>query len=200
MTLKQIENDLHSNLGMSRRLYTVVPGIIILLAVFRVVLPAAASAHQPRALPPKVVSAAPGIHPLGHGKHHIWGFKVYSATLWIVGQKWSAEKPHAMELEPGRNIPAASLVEAALDEMRDLKLGDTTRLGTWEQEMRRLVPDVKEGDVFVIFCPSGGDTLVFLDNRPTGEIQDPSLCPAIMSIWLHPASSKEELRRALLGH
>ena len=184
---------------MHTRLYTVLPRIIIVLAVFGLVIPITASAHKPHALPPEVVSAAPGIHPLGHGRHHIWGFEVYRATLWIVGLKWSAEKPHAMELEPGRTIPADSLVEAALDQMQDLRLGDAVKLQTWAREMRRLVPDVRKGDIFVIFCSSGGETLVFLDNRKTGEVQDTSLCPAIMSIWLHPESSKGELRRALLG-
>lgn len=83
--------------------------------------------------------------------------------------------------------------------MQDLRLGDAVKLQTWAREMRRLVPDVRKGDIFVIFCSSGGETLVFLDNRKTGEVQDTSLCPAIMSIWLHPESSKGELRRALLG-
>jgi hypothetical protein len=185
---------------MRSRLYTDLLSIIVALAAFGLAIPIPASASKPRALPPEVVSAAPGIHPLGHGRHHIWGVEVYRATLWIVGLKWSVVKPHAMELEPGRSIPADSLVEAALDEMRDLKLGDAAKLQTWGSEMRQLVPDVRKGDAFVIFCPSGGETLVFLDNRKTGEVRDTSLCPAIMGIWLHPASSKGELRRSLLGH
>jgi hypothetical protein len=185
---------------MRSRLPTVLLSIIIALLAFGLVMPITASAHKPRALPPEVVSAAPGIHPLGHGRHHVWGFEVYRATLWIVGLKWSAMKPHAMELEPGHSIPADSLVEAALEEMRDLKLGDPAKLQTWAREMRQLVPDVNKGNIFVIFCPSDGETLVFLDNRKTGEVQDSSLCPAIMSIWLHPETSKGELRHALLRH
>ena len=185
---------------MHSRLYSDLLRIIFALTAFGLAISIPASAHKPHALPPEIVSAAPGIHPLGHGRHHIWGIEVYRATLWIVGLKWSAVKPHAMELQPGRSIPADSLVEAALDEMRELKLGDAAKLQTWAGEMHQLVPDVRKGDIFVIFCPSGGQTLVFLDNRKTGEVQDTSLCPAIMGIWLHPETSKGELRRTLLRH
>jgi hypothetical protein len=155
-------------------------------------------AHAPGALPPAVISDAPGIHPLGHGKHAVWGITVYSATLWVVGRTWTLKQPHAMELESGRSIPADSLVKAAVDEMRDLKLGDRTQVQTWSGEMRKVLPNLKKGDKLVIFCPASGKTIVFVDDRETGEVDDTSLCPAVMNIWLHPAASKSDLRRSLL--
>jgi len=157
-----------------------------------------ADAHKPRALPPDIVSQAPDIHPLGHGKREVWGFKVYHATLWVCGHSWSASEPHAVELEPARTIPAATLIDAALEEMHDLNLGNKAKLQVWRHEMQEIVPNVKQGDEFVIFCPVSGKTLVYLDSRQKGEVDDTTLCPAIMSIWLHPASSQQDLRRALL--
>lgn len=104
-----------------------------------------------------------------------------------------------MELEAGRSIPADSLVEAALDEMRDLNLGNRAKVQARTGETHRVVPSLKQGDSLVIFCPARGQTLVFLDDRKTGELDDTSFCPAIMSIWLHPASGQGELLRALLN-
>ena len=158
-----------------------------------------AYAHTPHALPPDIVSQVPGIHPLGHGKRQVWGMKVYHATLWVSGRSWSASEPHAVELEPARTIPASTLIDAALEEMHDLNLGDEARLQVWRREMQEYVPNIKQGDRFVIFCPVSGKTIIYLDNRQKGEVDDTTLCPAIMSIWLHPASSHQELRRALLG-
>jgi hypothetical protein len=158
-----------------------------------------AYAYKPRALPPAIVSQVPHIHPLGHGKREVWGFKVYHATLWVSGRSWNASDPHAVELEPARTIPAATLIDAALEEMHDLNLGNKARLKVWRREMQEIVPSVKQGDDFVIFCPVSGKTLVYLDGHQKGEVDDTTLCPAIMSIWLHPASSQQELRRALLS-
>lgn len=159
-----------------------------------------AYARKPHALPPDIVSQVPGIHPLGHGKREVWGIKVYHATLWVSGHSWTTSEPHAVELEPARTIPAATLIDAALEEMHDLNLGDEARLQVWRRELWEIVPTkVKQGDRFVIFCPVSGKTFVYVDNRQKGEVDDTTLCPAIMSIWLHPASSHQELRRALLG-
>lgn len=157
-----------------------------------------ADAYKPSPLPPDVVAQAPGIHPLGHGKRKVWGFKVYHATLWVCGRSWSASEPHAVELKPSRTIPANTLIDAALEEMRELNLGNESRLQTWRQEMTQLVPNVKDGDRFVIFCPTSGKTLVYLDGHRRGEVDDTTRCPAIMGIWLNPASSQQELRRKLL--
>jgi hypothetical protein len=168
-------------------------GAIALLGFERI-----AGAHAPRALPLEIVSQAPGIHPLGHGERKVWGLKIYGATLWVSGRSWSASEPHAVELEPARAISAANLVDAAVDEMRKLSLGDKGRLKVWRTEMQEIVPNVKRGDCFVIFCPASGKTVVYLDGRQTGEVDDATLCPAIMNIWVHPGSSQQELRRALL--
>jgi hypothetical protein len=157
-----------------------------------------AYAHKTGALPPAIVSQVPDMHPLGHGKRTVWGLKVYHATLWVSGHSWTPSEPHAVELEPARTIPAATLLEAALEEMHDLNLGNEARLKVWRSEMGAIVPSVKQGDDLVIFCPVSGKTLVYLDGRERGTVDDTTLCPAIMSIWLHPATSQQELRRALL--
>lgn len=162
---------------------------------------ATALAQQPgghRPLPQQVLSEAPGMHPFGKGRQTVWGIRVYDATLWIVGLQWSANAPHALDIEPGRAVPAETLVKNAIAEMRDLKVGDESKLRIWKAEMRKVVPSVKQGDQVVIFCSRSNQTLVYFNDSRVGEIDDPSFCPAVMSVWLHPETKHQAMRKALL--
>jgi hypothetical protein len=153
-----------------------------------------------RPLPPQVSSTAPGIHPFGKGRHSWWGIRMYDATLWIVGPQWSAAAPHALDIEPGRDVPADTLVNNAIAEMRDLKVGDESKLRIWQAEMKKVLPNVRQGDQVVIFCADTNRTLAYLNNSSTGEVDDPSFCPAVMSVWLHPQTKHQAMRKSLLGH
>src|ERR1700756_1766568 len=107
-------------------------------------LAAPAIAQQPgahRPLPQQVLSEAPGMHPFGKGRHTLWGIRVYDATLWIVGPQWSAAAPHALDIEPGRDVPSDTLVKSAIAEMRDLKVGNERQLGIWQAEMKKILPN-----------------------------------------------------------
>jgi hypothetical protein len=91
------------------------------------------------------------------------------------------------------------LVKNAIKEMRDLKVGDESRLKTWQAEMTKVIPNVRPGDQIVIFCSDTNRTLVYLNDSSTGEVDDPSFCPAIMSVWLHPQTKHQAMRKSLLG-
>jgi Chalcone isomerase-like len=157
---------------------------------------AAPPAHRP--LPPQVVSQAPEMRPLGKGRHSWWGVQMYDATLWIVGPQWSAAGTHALDLEPSRVVPADTLVKNAIKEMRDLKVGDESKLKTWQAELTKVIPNVRPGDQIVIFCPDTNRTLIYLNDSSNGEVDDPSFCPAIMSVWLHPQTKHQAMRKSLL--
>jgi hypothetical protein len=154
--------------------------------------------HRP--LPPQVLSMAAGMHPFGKGRHSWWGIRMYDATLWIVGSQWSDAKPHALDIEPGRTVPADTLVSNAIAEMRDLKVGDESKLRIWQAEMRKVIPNVQQGDQIVIFCSDTNRTLTYLNDSSIGEVDDPSFCPAVMSVWLHPQTKHQAIRKSLLGH
>jgi len=159
----------------------------------------AAQSFTPKPLPESVKSQAPGIRPLGRGRETLWGIHVYDATLWIVGDRYTPAEPHALDVEPGRRVSADTLVNNAINEMRRLKLGDASQLASWRLEMTRLMPNVTSGDQVVVFCPSDAKTLMYYNGRSQGEVDDASLCPAIMNVWLHPAS-KSSMRKSLLAH
>jgi hypothetical protein len=110
---------------------------------------------------------------------------MYDATLWIVGPQWSASGPHALDLEPSRAVSADTLVKNAMGEMRDLKVGDESQLKIWQTEMKKVIPNVRPGD---------------LNDSSTGEVDDQSFCPAVMSVWLHPQTKHQAMRKSLLGH
>jgi hypothetical protein len=150
-------------------------------------------------LPAPVESQAPGIRPLGRGRQTVWGIRVYDATLWVVGIRFTPAEPHAIDVEAGKSVSADTLIKTVMDEMSRLKLGDAPQLAAWRQELTRLIPSVSSGDQIVVFCPSEAKTLVYYNGRSQGEVDDATLCPAIMSVWLHPASQNKEMRKSLLA-
>jgi hypothetical protein len=160
----------------------------------------AAQPVTPKPLPEPVASQAPGIRPLGRGRETLWGLHVYDATLWVVGVRYTPAEPHALDIEAGRTVSSDTLVNSAIDEMRRLKLGDPSQLASWRAEARRLIPNLKPGDQVVVFCPSDAKTLVFYNGRSRGEVDDPTLCPAVMNVWLHPQSKSTTMRKSLLAH
>jgi hypothetical protein len=161
---------------------------------------AAQSSGTNRPLPQQLLSKAPGMHPLGRGRHTVWGIRVYDATLWIDGPQWSPDEPQALDIEPSRTVPAETLVKHAISEMRDLKVGDESKLRRWGTEMRKVMPNVKEGDQVVIFCSAEKPTFLYLNDSTVGEIDDSSFCPAVMSVWLHPQTKYQAMRNSLLRH
>ena len=154
---------------------------------------------SPKPLPEPVKAQAPGIRPLGRGRETVWGVRVYDATLWIVGVRYTPAEPHALDVEAGRKVGADQLVNSAMDEMRRLNLGDAAQLASWRAELKRLIPNVQPGDQVVVFCPSDAKTITYYNGRTRGEVDDPTLCPAIMNVWLHP-NSKSSMRKSLLAH
>src|SRR5260370_33213020 len=80
----------------------------------------------PKPLPAPVQSQAPGIRPLGRGRETLWGIRVYDATLWVVGDRFTPAEPHALDVGPGRSVSADTLVNNVLDEIRRLKLAEAS--------------------------------------------------------------------------
>ena len=64
--------------------------------------------------------------------------------------------------------------------------------------MKKVIPNVQQGDQIVIFCSDTNRTLAYLNDSRTGEVDDPSFCPAIMSVWLHPQTKHQAMRKSLL--
>ncbi len=157
-----------------------------------------AQSNALRPLPPPVLSQAPGIRPLGKGRHSYWGIQMYDATLWIVGPRWSESQPHALDIEPNKAVSSDVLISSAVAEMRSLKVGDERKLRAWQAEMKQVIPNLQPRDQVVIFCSDANHTIVYVNDKIVGKVDDPSFCPAVMSVWLHPQTKHQSMRKSLL--
>ena len=61
------------------------------------------------------------------------------------------------------------------------------------------IPNIQPRDQVVIFCSDTNRTIAYLNDSSTSEVEDPSFCPAVMSVWLHPQTKHQEMRKSLLG-
>ncbi len=172
------------------------------------VLPAAPAlaTQDMRALP--TAAAHTDWRQWGSGEMRWYGFALYRATLYVAGREPVAAagrgaedspygSPFALALEYRRDIPGARIVEASVDEMRRLGAADSD-LQRWEGEMKRLFPDVRNGDTITgFFLPDRGARF-YLGSRALGEIADPDFARRFFAIWLDPRTAAPAVRAALL--
>ncbi len=132
----------------------------------------------------------------GSGAMTWFGLSIYQATLWVAGQSVDSS-PMALQLDYLRDIPRERLVQTSLDEMRRLG-ADEAQLVRWANDLRRVFPEVKEGDSIVgVHYPGRGASFYFR-GQLTGDVADAEFARRFFSIWLDPASRSPALRSALL--
>jgi hypothetical protein len=151
-----------------------------------------------QALPDALRSEAPGLRQWGSGEMTWFGISLYRATLWVAGESpESSSSTTALQLDYRRDIPRERLVQTSLDEMRRLG-ADEAQLKGWEGELRRVFPDVKEGETIVGVHYPGRGAKFFHQGQATGEISDAQFARRFFAIWLDPASRSPGLRAALI--
>ncbi len=135
----------------------------------------------------------------GSGEMSWLGFALYRATLWVAGDPASlpADSPTALQLDYRRDIPRDRLVQTSVDEMRRLGASDA-QLQRWEPELRRVFPEVKEGESIVGVHYPGKRAVFYHRGRITGEVADGDFARLFFAIWLDPRSRSPGLRAALL--
>ena len=94
-------------------------------------------------LPEQVARDFPDLKLAGEGRLRWFGLHVYDASLWINGARWNGEQEFALDIRYARDIKSRRLVQTSLDEIRRLGFGDEQRLAIWEEEMTRVLPDVR---------------------------------------------------------
>ena len=132
----------------------------------------------------------------GSGEMTWLGFSLYRATLWVAGSDPSSA-PIALQLDYRRDISRDSLVRSSLDEMRRLG-ADEAQLKRWEIDLRRVFPDVKEGQSIVGVHHTGRGASFYHQGLARGEVADAEFGRLFFAIWLDPASRSPTLRTALL--
>ena len=135
------------------------------------------------------------LSPYGKGEFRRFGFLIYEAALW--GGNNPQQPPLALQLTYKRNIEGRKIVDASVQEMRQLGASEQS-LKTWELQMGQIFPDVKPGDQITGVYKSGGAVFLY-NNRELGEIRDPEFARYFFAIWLDPRTSAPGLRQHLLG-
>lgn len=171
-----------------------------LVALFALLLPLTAAAQS---APAFVKQALPEATLIGQGMYRWFGLSVYKARLWgdktqVTPTGWQANS-FALELEYTRTLYGEKIAIASIDEIKKLGLGSATQHAQWLADMKKIFPDVDEGQQLTgVFTP-GQASRFFFNGKHVGDIADPEFGLAFFGIWLHPKTSAPKLRQALLG-
>lgn len=134
---------------------------------------------------------------VGSGQFRWWGFLVYDASLWAPLGDYRPGSPFALSLRYAREISKADIVEASIDQMRDLGL-PVGRHPEWSKKLNQVMASVKAGDTLTGVYTPGQGAVFFHNDKLTGQV-DERLAKAFFAIWLDPKTSQPQLRQALLG-
>jgi len=158
-----------------------------------------------RALAALALAVASAVHaslplePLGDGTMRWFGLKIYEARLWTAGGAPDFSRPFRLELRYARSLRGEAIAERSVEEIERLGFGTPEQRERWLAAMRRLFPDVAEGDALAGEHLPGRGARFTRNGRPLGEVVDPAFSRAFFSIWLDPRTSEPGLRAALLG-
>jgi glycine/D-amino acid oxidase-like deaminating enzyme len=153
-----------------------------------------------------VTASMDGLSALGQASLTWLGIRIYDATLWTEQgsfHPWEYDQKLALRIDYHRNIDSARLAETTRKEWRkleeELDLPEEARRNEWLAQAEALWPDVKPGDYLVTVVEPGGACRFYSPDGLLGVIEDPEFGPAFLSIWLHPQTSRPDLRAGLIG-
>lgn len=170
-------------------------GLALLLAL---AVPALAQVSAPE-LAPAVVTLMPEVKFRGGGAQTFLGLSIYDGYYWGLGDGWSPDQPFALELVYHHSFNGAMIAERSAEEMTRLGYGTPHQRERWAQQMKRIFPDVDEGDCLIgVNLPHEGARF-FRNGTPIGNVDDREFARAFFAIWLDPRTSEPALRKKLLG-
>ncbi len=164
--------------------------------------PSAWAQTTPPAVPAELAADLPQARLQGSGRLRFLGLRIYDIRLWIgaepVGAQW-ASLPLALELVYARSLDGAQIAERSLTEMRRQGEPSAEVAERWLLAMKKLFPDVREGDRITGLNLPGQGARFFHNGALRGEVREPEFARLFFGIWLSPRSSEPALRESLLG-
>lgn len=161
-----------------------------------------AAARAAPSLPAEIGSELPGARLYGRGRLTFMLFRVYEARLW-VGPSFDPTRyeaaPLAIELVYARGFEGNDIAERTIEEMRRSSELAPETVSRWMTDMRRVFPDVQEGDRTASVQVPGVAARFFVNGQFSGEIRDTEFTRLFFGIWLSPRTSEPKLRQALLA-
>ena len=131
--------------------------------------------------------------------------KVYVAALYV---ETPSKDPAAligspdvksMRLSILRTLKGAQVSEAIEAGFEKNSKDQLPKLNARLSSFKRMIPDVKEGDqIELTWIPEKG-TRVIVRGSDRGTIEGRDFADALFSVWLGPAPTQDDLKKALLG-
>lgn len=125
-------------------------------------------------------------------------FRVYRMALHVT-DGYKPDGLFALDLNYLRNVSAAQITSASVDEMRRICASDEADLARWGEQLGRILPDVSLGDRLIGVFDPGKGVWFYSAHALLGCIDEPAFGPAFAAIWLDPSTRAPKLRAQLLG-
>lgn len=158
----------------------------------------AAAAGEP---PAHVRERLPAAQAAGSGQLTWFGLRAYRARLWVepgFRRAGFAQHAFALELAYERAFASPQIARRSIEEMRRGGPLAEDHARRWQEQLERVLPDVRPGDRVTGLHRPGRGALFLVNGRAAGEIADPQFSERFFGIWLAPTSSEPRLREALL--
>lgn len=137
----------------------------------------------------------------GQGRMRFLGLPVYDITLWAPEPVRADETDRhrlALEIVYRRSLSGERIAERSLAEMQRAGPLDEATSSAWLAQMKRLFPDVADGDRVTGVQLPGQVARFHLNGRFVGELRDSRFTALFFGIWLARWTSEPGLRQALL--
>lgn len=127
-------------------------------------------------------------------------WSVYDSRLYSLdGQYSDGQRPLRLEIQYLLDVDSDDLVSRTLAEWQHQQL-QHPRQQQWALQLATIWPDIREGDVLALELDDQGGNIFYLNGQRLGGVDDAAFGAQFLAIWLSPATSRPELRLALIGN
>ena len=152
-----------------------------------------------QSLPEMIAREVMGLSVRGEAVMRFLGLKVYDVRLWTQMKPFTYADPFAIELVYDVALRGKDIADRSVKEMRAQGVNDEAKLRRWGDEMRRIFPDIHQGDALIGVSLPGKEARFYNREKLIATVPDPEFAKAFFDIWLSEKSSEPKLRLKLLG-
>lgn len=136
---------------------------------------------------------------VGEARLKVLFWSIYDSRLYTPsGEYDTGERPLRLEIEYFMDIRAEALVDRTAKEWRQMGLEHPDQ-DAWLERLASLWPDIEDGDVFTLDVNSDEEARFAHNGEYLGTISADGFARQFLAIWLSEASSRPQLRAALVG-
>ncbi|MCH8537104.1 MAG: chalcone isomerase family protein [Alkalimonas sp.] len=146
--------------------------------------------------------AMPELQLVGEGNFRYFLWNLYEARLYSEQgdfNDYQQSAPVLLELTYQRSITKQQFIDATIDQWQHLAQSSEDQQQQWAEQLQSIWQDVSKGDRLAALLQPDMSVEFFMNDQPTGRIDDSAFGPAFFDIWLHPDTSAPGLRRRLLA-